>query len=348
MSQPMAKPPAAGAPSFEIPRELRDGLRAAWQRYLDMVTPFRPVLYGTCRRLTGNTFDAEDLVQETLLRAFGTLGSLHQEVGNPRAYLLRAATHAWIDRLRHLEIERGHIPEERPGTTPRPEQAAEVRDAARTLLRRLPPRERAAVVLKDALDLSLEETALVLETTVGAVKSALHRGRGRLQQPEEDDTLAPNPDAPSAELVDRFVALFNAADKEGLAGLLLEQGTAENVGCGVQYGDDARGPHSWFEGALGGHPDWPAAFRYECQRAEGVRFEGEPVVLVLRTRGGVEALEIVVRLEEREGRLTRLRSYGFCPETVRAVGEALGLEVRTGLYRFPTPAPGDSYGGDPP
>ena len=89
----------------ELPDALRDELRAAWHRYLDLVAPLRPALHRYCRRLTGNLWDAEDLVQETLLRAFGTLGSLHQRVENPRAYLFRAATNVWIDTLRRRGTE---------------------------------------------------------------------------------------------------------------------------------------------------------------------------------------------------------------------------------------------------
>jgi hypothetical protein len=58
---------------------------------------------------------------------------------------------------------------------------------------------------------------------------------------------------------------------------------------------------------------------------------------------GHEALEQVLRFEEENGRVTRLRDYAFCPETLAEVGSELGLLVRTGLYRFPTPAPGAAW-----
>ena len=47
--------------------------------------------------------------------------------------------------------------------------------------------------------------------------------------------------------------------------------------------------------------------------------------------------------EEEAGRIACIRAYAFCPEVMREIGEALGLHVRTGLYRFPTPAPGKTY-----
>ena len=72
---------------------------------------------------------------------------------------------------------------------------------------------------------------------------------------------------------------------------------------------------------------------------------GEPVALGLVTRRGREALEQVMRIDEEHGAVARLRGYAFGPETMRAIGEELGLRVRTGLYRYPTAAPGRSFAG---
>jgi hypothetical protein len=173
-----------------------------------------------------------------------------------------------------------------------------------------------------------------------APKAALHRGRERLREPE-DGPAARRP-APSVALVDRFVELFNAADREGLVALVLENASVMNYGGHEEQGLRTR--HGWVEGALGGHPEWPELFHHDSQRAARSEFEGEPIVLIFRTRAkwGGEALEAAVRLEEQEGRVARLRSYGFCPETMRALGEALGLPVRTGLYHAPAAAPGSA------
>lgn len=326
---------------MKLPDEMRDLLRASWHRYLDLVQPLRPRLHAYCRRLTRDLWDAEDLAQETLLKAFGMLGRIHDPIANPRAYLLRVATNLWIDTLRRRETERRAAPEA-PAEPASPESTAQIRAAGAVLLQRLAPRERAAIVLKDVFDMSLEETADVLETTVEAVKAALHRGRARLR--DSEDGAGSRRPAPTRALVDRFVALLNAGDRAGLLDLVLDNASAENVGCAYQYGAEMhRGPHSWFQGVLGGHPEWPAVLRWEAQRAECAVYENEPLVLLFHTRRGRETLEAVVRLEEHDGRVARLRSYGFCPEVVRAVGEALGREVLTGLYRYPTPEPGRSY-----
>jgi RNA polymerase sigma-70 factor (ECF subfamily) len=322
----------------EIPDALRDELRSAWQRYVDLLAPLRPDLHRYCRRLTGSLWDAEDLAQDALLRAFATLGSVHHRIGNPRAYLLRVATHAWIDTLRrrHGEVAAG---DERIAAVAGAADAdpGEVRDASAALIRRLAPQERAAVVLKDVFELSLAEIAAVLGTTTGAVKAALHRGRAHLHDPARE--AAPARPAPSLALVDRFVAAWRAADLPALLALLVEDAAVENVGCGVEYGREAGGRGFLYK-AVHGHPEWPAALQPEAVRLAGGVVEGVPLVLCFATRRGREALEQALRFDEGDGRIARLRGYAFCPETMREIGAALGLPVRTGLYRFPTPAPG--------
>jgi len=325
----------------DLSSQLRDDLRTAWHRYLDLLTPLRPGLHAYCRRLTGSVWDAEDLVQDTLVRAFATLGKTHHEIRDPRAYLLRIASNLWIDTVRRRGSEAAALAAVDP---PRPPAAppGALRDAGATLMQRLAPQERAAVVLKDVFDLTLDEIASVLATTVGAVKSALHRGRTHLREPEDD--RASHRPAPSAALVDRFVATYQAGDVKGLAALMLDGGAVENVGCGVEFDPQTFGSaRSWFFKAVNGHPEWPAEFHYEAARLERGIVAGEPVALGFTTRRGREALEQVLRFEECEGRIVRLRGYAFCPEAMREIGALLGLRVRTGLYRYPTPEPGRSW-----
>jgi len=325
--------------------QLPDALRAAWHRFLDEVEPLRPALHGFCQRLTGHLWDAEDLAQDTLLQGFGRLAQLDQPVGNTRAYLLRIATHLWIDRLRRLETERRRQTElegeAAPAAAPGPEADKVLEEAGEALLAYLAPRERAALALKDGFDLSLAEVAQILGTSTGAVKAALHRGRARLTDGSREGG-GRRAGKPSPELVDRFVTLFRAGDAAGLAALLQDNASIELIGSSYQD----RPGHDWFSGLVHGHPEWPAAWQFQRQRLERGTLLGEAVLLVFRTRRDREKLEQVVRLEVEDGRITRLRDYAFCPETIRSAGRLLGLPVRTGPYRYPTPAPGARWPGE--
>ncbi len=86
-------------------------------------------------------------------------------------------------------------------------------------------------MLKDAFDLGLDEIAEILSTSVGAVKAALHRGRGKLVEPDPDIMRTPAPGA-----LDEFCAAFNARDLDRLTALLLDHATVEVVGASTIYG----------------------------------------------------------------------------------------------------------------
>jgi RNA polymerase sigma factor (sigma-70 family) len=123
-----------------FPNEIREHARAAWHRYIDFFAPFRPELYRYCRRLSGNAWDAEDLVQETMLNGFGVLGRV-KSVASPRGYLVRIATNLWLDAVRRrqagaraAERERGEQQTRQTSADP-----LEVRDAAVALMQSLGP-----------------------------------------------------------------------------------------------------------------------------------------------------------------------------------------------------------------
>jgi RNA polymerase sigma-70 factor (ECF subfamily) len=191
-------------------------VRGPWRRYIDQLAEYRPVLHAYCRHLTGNLWDGEDLVQDTLVRVFSLLGKTDVKLENPKAYLIRTAANLWIDRVRRSAREQAALVLERaePTSTP-PHEATDGRPAAKALFQALHPQERAAVLMKDVLDLSLEETAAMLNTSVGAVKSALNRARGRL------DGRRPHAgfDAPPREVVERFMRALSEKDLETMKAL---------------------------------------------------------------------------------------------------------------------------------
>jgi RNA polymerase sigma-70 factor (ECF subfamily) len=309
------------------PFGVQRAVRRPWRRYVDRLAEHRPALHAYCRQLTGNLWDGEDLVQDTLVRVFSLLGKTGTKLDNPRAYLIRTATNLWIDRIRRAAREQAAMVLEQaePVGAP-PHEASDSHAAVSTLFRTLHPQERAALLLKDVFDLSLEETALVLHTSVGAVKSALSRARGRLDNRKPVAGL----DAPPEDIVERFVRALTDRDMEAMKSLCAEQLSGELVG-GAELTSFALA-RTVFEYAhmvmpalgFGTNPWWKVG-----------RFEGEAVALGFRTLDGVEGLNEVHRVEVLDGRIVRVRTYCFCPETLAVVAESLGVKALPRPYRSP-------------
>jgi RNA polymerase sigma-70 factor (ECF subfamily) len=307
-------------------------VRGPWRRYLDSLAQYRPDLHRYCRRLTGNVWDGEDLMQDTLVRVFSMLGKIDSNLEYPRAYLIRTATNLWIDRVRRSAREQAILALEAPEPSTPPDTAAEQRDAARTLFQSLHPQERAAILMKDVFDLSLEETAAMLRTSVGAVKSALTRARGRL----EAKRPPANFEAPPPEIVDRFMKALAEKDMATMRALCSDDLTVELVG-GAQ-GDGWAQNRNFFTHA---HMTMPALGFGLNPNWRTIDYEGERIVLGFRTLDGIEGLNEVHRLEVSEvengvPRIQRIRCYCFCPETVAEVAREAGVQHLWRPYRSPS------------
>lgn len=192
-------------------------LADAREQFLTIVEGIRPELHRYCARLTGSVIEGEDIVQDTLAKAFYTL-SLSPEVPPLRPWLFRIAHNAAIDFLKShgrkfvdLHAEVGDIAGFEDKADPAVLRAALARFLA------LPVTQRSAVILKDVLGHSLEETAETMGTTIMAVKAALIRGRKKLLEPEKDDVAEAS--LARAEL-ERYATLFNARDWDGVRALV--------------------------------------------------------------------------------------------------------------------------------
>src|SRR4051812_23583183 len=147
-----------------------------------MVETIRPELHRYCARLTGSVIDGEDIVQDALAKAFYAL-ALSLEPPPLRPWLFKIAHNAALDFLkshgRKLTDPRAELADV-PDVDESPDPFVTRLALAHFL--ELPVIQRSAVILKDVLGHSLEETAETMETTVMAVKAALVRGRARLRE----------------------------------------------------------------------------------------------------------------------------------------------------------------------
>ncbi len=155
----------------------RRGDRKAFSRLME---PYRRELVAYCYRLTGALAEAEDLTQEAFVRAFRALGEFEGRA-TPRAWLYRIAHNLCLNHVaRRPRWESWEALAEGAATAPGATEREDVRLGFVALMRSLPPRQRATLVLRDVLGWSAEETARILETTVPAVKNALARARQTL------------------------------------------------------------------------------------------------------------------------------------------------------------------------
>lgn len=307
-------------------------LRGAWQQFLESFEALRPDLYRYCRHLTRSPWDAEDLAQDALARAFATLGKLGVVPPNPRAWLFRVASNLWIDQQRRARVvTTGELAAPSFGVDPRAP-----REAAGTLIASLAPQERAAVVLKDVFDFPIEDIAVALSTTPNAVKAALHRGRGKLADADLGDTER----VPTPAALEAFCAAFNARDVAALTALLLDTAIVEVVSATVEYGRDGGILHGMLYGSeriadgTGVAPRYVHGALPQPPRCEVRVHRGEPIVLVWYAHADGEFVRAIDRLVVAGDRVAELRNYFYTPELLVEVCGELGVPCRVNGYRF--------------
>jgi RNA polymerase sigma-70 factor (ECF subfamily) len=210
--------------------------------------PYRGELTAYCYRMSGSFHDAEDLVQETMLRAWRARERYDATRASLRTWLYRIATNACLSALegraqRPLPSGLG-APSTDPDAPLTPaldlpwlepfpdapvelDRRTDLRLAFVAAIQLLPPRQRAVLLLREVLQFSAAEVATQLDTTVAAVNSGLQRARATLAETPQAPDLR-EPDDPQARAVlDRYMQAFEAADVPGLVRLLTEDAALE-------------------------------------------------------------------------------------------------------------------------
>jgi RNA polymerase sigma-70 factor (ECF subfamily) len=216
--------------SVSAPATAGTEARASFDQLLGAL---RPKLHRYCARMTGSVIDGEDVVQEALMKAitaFPQAGS----VADPEGWLFRIAHNTAVDflrqRARHNAARSDEDPDMVVDTTSTPEDRQLATASLRTFMR-LPVAQRSGVILMDVLGYSLDEIGRMTDTSISAVKAALHRGRERLREIAKEPEDIPVPVLPESEraLLATYVDRFNARDFDAIRNMLADEVRLELV-----------------------------------------------------------------------------------------------------------------------
>ncbi|MDT5068891.1 MAG: polymerase sigma-70 factor, subfamily [Mycobacterium sp.] len=238
------------------------------EEFARVTQPFRHELLAHCYRMLGSAHDAEDIVQETYLRAWRSYGGFENR-SSVRTWLYRIATNACLTAMQHRS--RRELPSELGGpaddphvapalagpdvawlqpiptawvSSPSDDPAAVValRESLRLALiasmQHLPAQQRAVLMLRDILAFPAAEVATMLDISIPAVKSALQRARARLKEaaPRADDVVEPT-EPQARALLEQYIAAFENADPALLEEALRHDAALEMIGS-----------RTWFSG----------------------------------------------------------------------------------------------------
>lgn len=289
-----------------------------------MVAPYRRALEIHCYRMLGSVHDAEDVVQEALLRAWRSLDRFERR-SSVQTWLYRIATNACLDALDKrprkpsasgevawLQPYPDALLDELPDRREGPEDVVLANETVElafiVAIQHLAPLPRAVLVLRDVLGCSAKETARLLETTEASVNSALQRARAGLRErlPEDREAWAggAEPSAAERELLARYVELNERADAQGIAALLHEDVRfSMPPQAGVWTGRE-NVVQSWIDGGFGSDS-------FGSMRSVATRANGQPAVACYVRKPGdaVYAPLALDVLQVRDGFVTEIVTF---------------------------------------
>lgn len=276
-------------------------LAEARRRFMELVVDVRPELHRYCARMTGSVFDGEDVVQDTLAKAYYALAEM-DSLPQLRPWLFRIAHNTAMDFLRRYEHRNVETrddmtdipePEDNGVDGPRLEAALE-------LFAALPPVQRSALALKDVVGLSLQETAATMGTSVAAVKAALVRARANVTA-----AIAPGagrPEATDVERLRRYADLFNAGDWDKLRALFGEETRLDVVS---RYQRRGRPAADYFT-------QYAQIAPREDLRAEPGWVGGVPAIAVFRPASSSRPAYFI-RIDWADNRIAQVRDFRYVP-----------------------------------
>jgi RNA polymerase sigma-70 factor, ECF subfamily len=281
---------------------VREAITTARAEFEKLVAEIRPELHRYCARMTGSVVDGEDIVQDTLAKAFYLLPQT-AEITNMRSWIFRVAHNKAVDHSRAYARRFGESLDDHSHVTVAPPfDSQEQTKLGLTMFMRLTSTQRGAVILKDVLGHSLTEVAEILDISVASVKGALHRGRTSLRKMTHQGTESARPLDPSeANLLDGYVKRFAAHEFDKLRELLARDVRLDIVGI-----SQSRGPRQ------------VGCYFHNYSAADNWRpgvgsVEGRPAILVFDPQDLSRVPRYFILIDWVNGEVARIRDYRHAP-----------------------------------
>ncbi|WP_159462039.1 sigma-70 family RNA polymerase sigma factor [Salirhabdus sp. Marseille-P4669] len=303
-----------------VSEEMRD----LKMKFDQLIKPHRPALWKYCKMITGSPWDAEDLVQDTLIKAYSALPRIFQPL-LPKRYLFRIATNTWLN---HQRKQKPITLEENAEEEYEDLDPFEIREAMEKLVKHLTPKQRAVLLLFDIFQFRGNEVAEMMGLTEGSVKALLHRARANLkkinQEKKLQSSLKSGDNSIPDPVIEIYLDAFNRRDPDAIASLLDENAVNDIVHTSYEYGKETIRKHSlegWAQDPM------PMTATYQI-------LWGKPVVVVMTKLGKKDAVYSLIELEIDASVIVNKRTYYFCQDLLEAVANELEVPVHRNGYIY--------------
>ncbi len=294
-----------------------------WGKYWEIVQPYRNLLWKYCLRLTGTPWDAEDLLQDTILKSFASLSALSHRQQNlkTKSYLFRVATNHWLDqcrrnqRLSNDEIDEENLSEEFI-------DSLEVSEAILSLINNLTPRQAVVFILIESFGFKANEVAELLSSSEGAINGLLNRARKKLYEIREINEEVRKKESNinvQSESVKEFIDAYNRKDFEGLANMLNNNATFSFV----EMNSKEYGKENILKYSLNPNKRTKLQNIYAtCTHL----FGKQAIIFTKQTAQGTMLFDVNT-VEWENGKVTGWNCYYFCREFMQYVADHLELPL---------------------